>query len=107
MSVSRKEKVSFEKFYAFDSTIITLFSEDKEGCRSQSQKKRKEKERIESVHHNRRTADANVFANMSKTNMYDKKFLQYLHAMRLKAACCLVFDNAYSFTVNLPNEVKR
>jgi len=26
-SVSRKEKVSFEKFYAFDSTTITLFSD--------------------------------------------------------------------------------
>ena len=27
LPVSRKEKISFEKFYAFDSTTITLFSD--------------------------------------------------------------------------------
>ena len=31
LSVSRKEKISFEKFYAFDSTIILLFSEVMKG----------------------------------------------------------------------------
>jgi hypothetical protein len=27
LSVSRKEKINFEKFYAFDSTTIALFSD--------------------------------------------------------------------------------
>jgi len=31
LSVSRKEKISFEKFYAFDSTTITLFSQVMKG----------------------------------------------------------------------------
>jgi len=31
LSVSRKEKISFEKFYAFDSTTITLFSDVMKG----------------------------------------------------------------------------
>jgi hypothetical protein len=31
LSVSRKEKVSFEQFYAFDSTTITLFSDVMKG----------------------------------------------------------------------------
>jgi len=31
MSVNRKEKISFEKFYAFDSTTITLFSDVMKG----------------------------------------------------------------------------
>jgi hypothetical protein len=31
LSVSRKEKISFENFYAFDSTTITLFSQVMKG----------------------------------------------------------------------------
>ena len=31
LSVSRKEKISFENFYAFDSTTITLFSDVMKG----------------------------------------------------------------------------
>ena len=31
LSVSRKEKISVEKFYAFDSTTITLFSDVMKG----------------------------------------------------------------------------
>ena len=79
LSVSRKEKISFEKFYAFDSTTITLFSDVIKGVGRNPKGDGKQKggskvHMLTDVH-----ADTAVFAKISEAKMHDKKFLQHLN----------------------------
>jgi len=94
LSVSRKEKVSFEEFYAFDSTIITLFSEIMKGVGRNPKGDGKKKgglkvHMLTDVH-----ADTAVFAHISEAKMHDKKFLSHLHPAK---GSMLVFDKAYNY----------
>jgi hypothetical protein len=94
LSVSRKEKISFEKFYAFDSTTITLFSQVMKGVgrnpRGDGKKKGGLKvHMLTDVH-----ADTAVFAKISEAKMHDKKFLQHLNPSK---GSMLVFDKAYNY----------
>jgi len=94
LSVSRKEKVSFEKFYAFDSTTITLFSDVMKGVGRNPKGDGKKKgglkvHMLTDVH-----ADTAVFAKISEAKMHDKKFLQHLNPCK---GSMLVFDKAYNF----------
>ena len=94
MSVSRKEKVSFEKFYAFDSTTITLFSDVMKGVGRNPKGDGKKKgglkvHMLTDVH-----ADTAVFAKISEAKMHDKKFLRHLNPTK---GSMLVFDKAYNF----------
>ncbi|NLX73154.1 MAG: DUF4372 domain-containing protein, partial [Bacteroidales bacterium] len=78
LSVSRKEKISFEKFYAFDSTTITLFSDVMKGVGRNPKGDGKKKgglkvHMLTDVH-----ADTAVFAKISEAKMHDKKFLEHL-----------------------------
>jgi len=94
LSVSRKEKISFEKFYAFDSTTITLFSDVMKGVGRNPKGDGKKKgglkvHMLTDVH-----ADTPVFAKISEAKMHDKKFLQHLNPSK---GSMLVFDKAYNY----------
>ncbi len=94
LSVSRKEKVSFEKFYAFDSTTISLFSDVMKGVGRNPKDDGKKKgglkvHMLTDVH-----ADTAVFAKISQAKMHDKKFLQHLNPAK---GSMLVFDKAYNY----------
>jgi hypothetical protein len=94
LSVSRKENISFENFYAFDSTTITLFSEVMKGVGRNPKGDGKKKGGLKvhlltDVH-----ADRSVFAHISESKMHDKKFLSHLHPSR---GSMLVFDKAYNY----------
>jgi len=94
LSVSRKEKISFEKFYAFDSTTITLFSEVMKGVGRNPKDDGKKKggmkvHMLTDIH-----ADTAVFAKISEAKMHDKKFLQHLNPSK---GSMLVFDKAYNY----------
>src|SRR5690554_1640671 len=94
LSVSRKEKISFEKFYAFDSTTITLFSDVMKGVGRNPKGDGKKKgglkvHMLTDVH-----ADTAVFAKISEAKMHDKKFLQHLNPSK---GSILVFDKAYNY----------
>jgi len=94
LSVSRKEKISFEKFYAFDSTTITLFSDVMKGVGRNPNGDGKKKgglkvHMLTDVH-----ADTAIFAKISEAKMHDKKFLQHLNPAK---GSMLVFDKAYNY----------
>jgi len=94
LSVSRKEKISFEKFYAFDSTTITLFSDVMKGVGRNPKGDGKKKgglkvHMLTDVH-----ADTAVFAKISEAKMHDKKFLRHLNPSK---GSMLVFDKAYNY----------
>lgn len=94
LSVSRKEKVSFEKFYAFDSTTISLFSDVMKGVGRNPKDDGKKKgglkvHMLTDVH-----AETAVFAKISEAKMHDKKFLQHLNPAK---GSMLVFDKAYNY----------
>lgn len=94
LSVSRKEKISFEKFYAFDSTTISLFSDVMKGVGRNPKGNGKKKgglkvHMLTDVH-----ADTAVFAKISEAKMHDKKFLEHLNPSK---GSMLVFDKAYNY----------
>ena len=94
LSVSRKEKFSLEKFYAYDSTTITLFSDVMKGVGRNPKGDGKKRGGLKvhmliDVH-----ADTAVFAKFSEAKMHDKKFLQHLNPSK---ASMLVFDKAYNY----------
>ncbi|MDR2148672.1 MAG: IS4 family transposase [Tannerella sp.] len=93
LSASRKEDVCFDKFYAFDSTTISLFSQVMKGVG----RKRKDDGRkkgglkvhmLTDIH-----ADAARFVKISEAKSHDKNFLKHLV---LPKGSMLVFDKAYN-----------
>ena len=99
LSVSRKKKcrkedVSFEKFYAFDSTTIKLFSNVMKGVGRNPKGDGKKKgglkvHMLTDVH-----VDTPQFVKISEAKLHDKNFLQYL---KLGAGSMIVFDKAYNY----------
>jgi hypothetical protein len=94
LSVSRKEDVRFESFYAFDSTTITLFADVMQGVGRNPKGVGKKKGGLKvhlltDVH-----ADAAKFATISEAKMHDKKFLSKL---TLPAGSMVAMDRAYNF----------
>jgi len=92
LSVSRKEKISFEKFYAFDSTTISLFSDVMKGVDRNPRWYEKgglKVHMLTDVH-----TETAVFAKISEAKMLDKKFLQHLNPSK---GSMLVFDKAYNY----------
>lgn len=94
LSVSRKEGVGFDEFYAFDSTTITLFSQVFKGVGRNPKGDGKKKgglkvHMLTDVH-----ADTAVFAKISEAKMHDKKFLAHLNPSK---GSMLVFDKAYNY----------
>ena len=99
LSVSRKKKhrkegVSFEEFYAFDSSTITLFSDIMKGVGRNPKDEGKKKgglkvHMLTDIH-----ADSPQFVKISEAKMHDKNFLQYLN---LSQGSMIVFDKAYNY----------
>ncbi len=94
LSVSRKKDVSFERFYAFDSSTISLFSDVMKGVARNPKGDGKKKgglkvHMLTDVH-----ADTSVFASISEAKMHDKKFLSHLNPSK---GSMLVFDKAYNY----------
>jgi hypothetical protein len=99
LSVSRKKKhgksgVSFDEFYAFDSSTITLFSDIMKGVGRNPKDEGKKKgglkvHMLTDIH-----ADTPQFVKISEAKMHDKNFLQYLN---LPAGSMVVFDKAYNY----------
>jgi len=90
----RKEGVSFDEFFAFDSTTITLFSEIMKGVGRNPKGDGKKKgglkvHMLTDVH-----ADTPQFVKISEAKMHDKNFLQYLN---LASGSMIVFDKAYNY----------
>jgi hypothetical protein len=99
LSVSRKknrrrEGISFEDFFAFDSTTITLFSDIMKDVgrnpKGDGKKKGGLKVHILTDVH----AETLQFVNISEAKMHDKNFLQYLNLAR---GSMIVFDKAYNY----------
>ena len=93
LSVSRKESISFDLFYSFDSTTISLFSNVLKGVgrnpKGDGQKKGGLKvHMIIDVN-----ADTPKFVKVTDAKTHDKKFLQHLN---LPAGSMVVFDKAYN-----------
>jgi hypothetical protein len=94
LSVSRKEDVKFEQFYAFDSTTITLFSEVMKGVGRNPKGDGKKKGGLKvhlltDVH-----SDSAKFATIREAKMHDKKFL---YKLNLPAGSMVTMDRAYSY----------
>jgi hypothetical protein len=94
LSVSRKQDVKFEQFYAFDSTTVTLFSDVMKGVGRNPKGDGKKKGGLKvhlltDVH-----SDSAKFATISEAKMHDKKFLSKLS---LPAGSMVVMDRAYNF----------
>jgi hypothetical protein len=99
LSVSRKKKrrkdgVSFEEFYAFDSSTITLFSDIMKGVGRNPKDDGKKKgglkvHMLTDIH-----ADTPQYVAISEAKMHDKNFLQYL---KLPVGSMIVFDKAYNY----------
>jgi len=93
LSDSRKEDVCFDKFYAFDSTTIGLFSEVMKGVgRNRKDDGRKKGglkvHMLPDIH-----ADAAKFVKISEAKSHDKNFLKHLV---LPKGSMIVFDKDYN-----------
>ena len=99
LSVSRKKKyrkegVSFDDFFAFDSSTITLFSNIMKGVGRNPKDDGKKKgglkvHMLTDIH-----ADTPQYVKISEAKMHDKNFLQYLN---LPKGSMVVFDKAYNY----------
>jgi hypothetical protein len=93
LSDSRKEGISFEKFYAFDSTTISQFSDVLKGVGRNPNGDGKKKgglkvHMLTDVH-----ADTAKFVKISEAKQHDKNFLKHLV---LPAGSMIAFDKAYN-----------
>ncbi|MDL2326068.1 IS4 family transposase [Bacteroidales bacterium OttesenSCG-928-A14] len=99
LSVSRKKKyrkegVSFDMFYAFDSSTVSLFSNIMKGVGRNRKDDGKKKgglkvHMLTDIH-----ADMPQFVKISEAKMHDKNFLPCLS---LAAGSMIVFDKAYNY----------
>jgi hypothetical protein len=99
LSVSRRKKhhkegVSFEEFYAFDSSTITLFSEIMKGVGRNRNDDGKKKGGLKAHMLTDIHADTPQFVKISEAKMHDKNFLQCLNPA---SGSMLVFDKAYNY----------
>lgn len=93
LSVSRIAEVRFDRFYAFDSTTISLFSQLMQGVGRNRKDDGKKKgglkvHMLTDIH-----SDSAKFVKISEAKQHDKNFLQDL---RLPAGSMVVFDKAYN-----------
>ena len=92
-SVSRQEKISFEKFYAFDSTTISLFSDVLKGVgrnpKGDGKKKGGLKVHMQTDVH----SESAQYVYISEAKEHDRKFLDRLS---LTKGSMIVFDRAYN-----------
>ncbi len=93
LSVSRLEGVSFEKFYIFDSTTISLFSDIMKGVGRNPKNDGKKKGGLKVHMMIDAHADTAKYVTISEAKMHDKNFLKHL---TLPIGSMIVFDKAYN-----------
>lgn len=93
LSVSRIDKISFDKLFIFDSSTIRLFSQVMKGVGRDPKGEGKKKGGLK-VH---MLVDAHsqtpTFVKISEAKSHDKNFIQYLN---LAPHSMIVFDRAYN-----------
>ncbi|MCL2028728.1 MAG: IS4 family transposase [Bacteroidales bacterium] len=93
LSVSRIADVRFDKFYAFDSTTISLFSQVMQGVGRNRKDDGKKKGGLKVHMLTDAHSDSAKFAKISEAKRHDKNFLQDLV---LPTSSMVVFDKAYN-----------
>lgn len=93
LSVSRMEGVSFEQFYIFDSTTISLFSDIMKGVGRNPKNEGKKKGGLKVHMMIDAHSDTAKFVRLSEAKLHDKNFLKYL---TLPTGSMIVFDKAYN-----------
>lgn len=93
LSVSRVEKVSFEKLFIFDSTTIRLFSDVMKGVGRNPKNEGKKKGGLKVHMLVDAHSDTPAFVRISEAKSHDKNFIKYLS---LPAHSMVVFDRAYN-----------
>lgn len=100
LSVSRIENVSFKKFFIFDSTTISLFSDIMKGVGRNPKDDGKKKGGLKVHMLVDAHADTATFARISEAKSHDKNFMQYL---KLPKHSMIVFDKAYNHYLQFAN----
>lgn len=100
LSVSRIENISFEKFFIFDSTTISLFSGIMKGVGRNPKDDGKKKGGLKVHMLVDAHADTATFARISEAKSHDKNFMQYL---KLPKHSMIVFDKAYNHYLQFAN----
>jgi hypothetical protein len=93
LSVSRIDKISFNKLYIFDSTTIRLFSQIMKGVGRNPKGEGKKKGGLKVHMLIDAHSDTPTFVKISEAKSHDKNFIQYLN---LPAHSMIVFDRAYN-----------
>lgn len=93
LSVSRIDKISFDKLYIFDSTTIRLFSQIMKGVGRNPKGEGKKKGGLKVHMLIDAHSDTPTFVKISQAKSHDKNFIQYLN---LPAHSMIVFDRAYN-----------
>lgn len=100
LSVSRMEGVSFEQFYIFDSTTISLFSNIMKGVGRNPKDEGKKKGGLKVHMMIDAHSDTARFVRISEAKLHDKNFLKYLI---LPTGSMIVFDKAYNHYLQFAN----
>lgn len=93
LSVSRIDKVSFDKLFIFDSSTIRLFSQVMKGIGRNPKGEGKKKGGLKVHMLIDAHAQTPTFVKISEAKSHDKNFIQYLH---LAPHSMIVFDRAYN-----------
>lgn len=93
LSVSRIDKISFDKLYIFDSTTIRLFSQIMKGVGRNPKGEGKKKGGLKVHMLIDAHSDTPTFVKISEAKSHDKNFIQYLN---LPAHSMIVFYRAYN-----------
>jgi hypothetical protein len=93
LSVSRLDKVSFEKLFIFDSSTIGLFSDVMKGVGRNAKNEGKKKGGLKVHMLIDAHSDTPTFVRISEGKCHDKHFIKYLS---LPAHSMIVFDRAYN-----------
>lgn len=93
LSVSRIDKISFDKLYIFDSTTIRLFSQIMKGVGRNPKGEGKKKGGLKVHMLIDAHSDTPTFVKISEAKSHDKNFIQYLN---LAPHSMIVFDRAYN-----------
>jgi hypothetical protein len=93
LSVSRLDKVSFEKLFLFDSTTIRLFSDVMKGVGRNPKNEGKKKGGLKVHMLVDAHSDTPEFVRISEAKSHDKNFIKYL---TLPKHSMIVFDRAYN-----------
>ncbi len=93
LSVSRIDKISFDKLFIFDSSTIRLFSQVMKGVGRNPKGEGKKKDGLKVHMFIDAHSQTPTFVKISEAKSHDKNFIQYLN---LAPHSMIVFDRAYN-----------